>query len=433
MKRIKSLIVLLIISFVAAYAQEKLSADEAVSIALKNNYDILVAKNSAETAKINNTAGNAGMLPGVSVSASDNYSVSNVDQKYSSGTEVKNPDSHANSFNSGVALNWTLFDGGKMFVTKNKLNEIQSLGEIQFKGQVLQTINDVIVAYFNVVRQTQQLASIEEAINSIQVMVNILQTSFVAGLSPKTNLLQAEIDLNVYKENAINQQTVIIASKRNLNQLLSRDPNTAFEVTDSIPTGYIPDEKELTRKLFESNTSILSLQKEVEIAKLSLKEYKTIQMPRLSFNAGYNFQYSNNNTGTVLMNHSLGPQLGGTVSIPIYQAGNASRQIQEAKLQLQSAEYNLESIKLMVNSDLQNTMTTYKNQMQLLEIEKSNMDLAKENLSITMERLRLGQTTSLELHQAQQSYVDAHTRFIDFKYNLKVAETKLRQLLAVLQ
>jgi outer membrane protein len=58
--------------------------------------------------------------------------------------------------------------------------------------------------------------------------------------------------------------------------------------------------------------------------------------------------------------------------------------------------------------------------------------MAKENLEISMQRLRLGQTTSLELHQAQESYVGAQTRLVNFEYNLKVAETKLKQLLSEL-
>jgi outer membrane protein len=427
------ILILSAVTFTATHAQQKLSSDEAVSIALKNNYDIMVAKNSAETARINNTAGNAGMLPDLAISASDNYSLNNVHQKLNSGTEIKSTDSHSNSLNSGLELNWTLFDGGKMFVTKNKLNEIEALGEIGFKSQVLQTISDVIVAYYDVVRQTQQLASIEEAINLTRTSVNILQTSFGAGLSPKTNLLQAEIDLNEFRENAINQQSVIITSKRSLNQLLSRDPNTLFEVTDSIPLNYVPDKMELVQKLYLSNTSVLSLQKQVEIARLSLKEFRTIRLPRISLNAAYNLTKGNNSASTVLMNQSFGPQIGGSVSIPLYQAGNATRQVETAKLQLQSAQYSLENTKLLVNSELQNTLTTYENQMQLLEIEKNNTELAKENLLITMERLRLGQTTSLELHQAQQSYVDSRTRFINFEYNLKVAETKLKQLLSILQ
>ena len=70
-----------------------------------------------------------------------------------------------------------------------------------------------------------------------------------AGLVPKTDLLQAQIDLNVYLENAIDQETVIIAAKRTLNQLISRNIDTPFEVEDSIRNHYIPDNKELETKL----------------------------------------------------------------------------------------------------------------------------------------------------------------------------------------
>jgi outer membrane protein len=432
MMRIICSIFIFILSVSYAQAQQILTSDDAVNIALKNNYDILVATNNAEIARLNNTSGNAGMLPDLAATSSENYSLNNVDQKIASGNVTSYDNSRTNSFNAGVELNWTLFDGGKMFITKNKLNEIQTLGEIEFKDQVLQTVYDVIVAYYNVVRQIQQLVSINEAIRKNETVVKILNTSFTAGLSPKTNLLQAQIDLNVYRENAVDQEGEIITAKRILNSLLSRDANTPFEVTDTIVFDYVPDKEELTRKIFESNTSVLIGKKQVDIANLGLKEYKTALLPRLKFNAGYNFLKNDYSEGSILMNQAYGPQIGGTLSIPIYQSGNASRQIRTARLQLQSTEYNLESISLQVNSELQNTLTIYEKQQQLLEIERNNTALARENLDITIERLRLGQTTSLELHQAQENYVDSYTRLINFEYFLKVAETKLKQLLSAL-
>jgi outer membrane protein len=87
-------------------------------------------------------------------------------------------------------------------------------------------------------------------------------------------------------------------------------------------------------------------------------------------------------------------------------------------------------VKLQVNTELQNALTEFETQEQLLKIERDNAQLARENLDITMERLRLGHTTSLEVSQAQENFVDSRTRLVDFEYLLKVAETKLRQLIA---
>jgi outer membrane protein TolC len=421
------------IIFFSVQAQQMLTPEEAVNIALKNNYDILVSRNAASIDSVNNTPGNAGMLPTIAVTGSETYSPgNNFDQKPSIGAQINSSSAESNAVNAGINLNWTLFDGGKMFVTKNKLNQIQALGELQFRDQVLQTVYNVVLAYYNVVKQKQQLTSINKVINYNLDRVKISQTMFDAGLSPKTNLLQAKIDLNVFQENAINQQAVIISAKRDLNQVLSRGVETPFEVSDSIPLNFIPDKKALAQKLDSANTTILSFQKQAEIAKLSVKEMATLRLPKLNFNAGYGLSQSNTSVGSVLMSRTYGPMVGGTLTIPIYQAGNVNRQVKTAKIQYQSAQYNLENTKLQVNEQLQNALTQFENQQQLLAIEKDNAVLAKENLEITIQRLRLGQTTSLEVTQAESNFVESLTRLVDFEYNLKAAETKLKQLLSSL-
>jgi outer membrane protein TolC len=428
------LILLMTIAWIPVlFAQNLITADDAVAIAMKNSYDILVARNNANIDSLNNTSGNAGMLPTVAVNGSERYSLNNSYIKQSSDITIQYANAGTNAVNAGLELNWTLFDGGKMFVTKNKLEEIEILGQIQFRNQMMQTIYNVVVAYFNVVKQQQQLVSINKVISYNQERVTILQTSFNAGSSAKNNLLQAKIDLNVSRENAITQQSIILSSKRNLNQILSLNiDSVAYDVIDSIPLNYKPDQAELHNQIYTNNTSILSLQKEIDIAKLSINEFKADRLPQINFNTGYIFQYSTNTYGTSLANRTYGPHIGGSISIPIFQAGNASRMIATSKIQLQSAEYDLENSKIFVNTQLQNALTDFENQQNLLSIELENSDLVKENLEISMQRLRFGQTTALEVRQAQQSYEDSLTRLINFKYNLKVAETKLRQLIAAL-
>jgi outer membrane protein TolC len=413
------------------YSQKVLSSEDAISIALKYNYDILVARNSATTDSVNNTPGNAGMLPDVTISSTESYSTATkLHQKFSDGSIVSSSNTQSNSLTANIGLSWTLFDGGKMFVTKRILSEIQELGEIQFRDRVLQTVYDVILAYYDVVRQKQELASINEVITYNLDRVKISQTSFDAGLSPKTNLLQAKIDLNVYQENAINQQSIILAAKRSLNQLLGRNTDVQFEVLDSIPISESLDNRVLSQKIDSSNTSILAYQKQIDVDKLSIKEMNSMLLPKIFFNTGYGLFQSNSPDGNPLVNRTIGPSIGGTVSIPIYQGGNAIRQIKVAKIQLQSDQYNLENVRLKVNQQLQNALTQFENQLNLLKIEKDNAILAKENLEISIQRLRYGQTTSLEVSLAENSFVDSLTRLINFEYNLKVAETKLKQLLA---
>jgi outer membrane protein len=427
-----ALTTLLLMQFCGVNAQEALTVEDAVNIALKKNFDILVANNDAETAKINNTAGNAGMLPVIKLAGTGAYEENNEYQKLSGGAVNKYPSLTTRSLSAGTELSWTLFDGGKMFVTKNKLNEIEALGQIEFMNQVLQTQYDVIAAYYDVVRQKQQLASFNEIISYDRERVKIAEVGYNAGSMVKTDLLQAKIDLNVAMENAINQQSVISAALKTLNSLLGQNPDNVYVISDSIPLGYSPNKEELLQKLNTANTSILASGKQVDIAKLALSETRKSYLPLFSLNAGYYLSNSENSEGSVLHNRLYGPQINGTLQIPLFSAGETKRKTAVSRTALLSAEYNFQNTSLLVNTVLQNTLTDFENQQNLLNIEKENNAVARENLEISLQRLRLGQTTSLEVHQAQEYFVQSGTRLINIKYNLKLAETKLKQLISSL-
>ena len=427
-----SLLSILIIFVSSINAQQKLTIDDAISMTLKANFDILVAKNDATIAKVNNTAGNAGMLPTLKLTGSVNVGQSDVQQKLADGTESNYPTLSTTTLSAGTQLSWTLYDGGKMFVTKSKLNEIQALGEMQFNEKVLQTLYSVIAAYYDVVRQKQQLISINESLNYSRERVKIAQARFTAGSLIKSELLIAKIDLNVALENEINQQYVIDATCKNLNIYLAQNNDSIYEITDSIVLNYSPDKPSLLQKLNSSNTNILAFQKQIEIAQLSLKENRSFYLPQLDFKAGYYLSQSTNSQGSMRNNFSTGPQIGGTLIVPIYSAGENKRKVSTAKIMVQNAEYDLRNVKLQVNTEFENAFTEFENQQKLLKIEKENNSLAKENIQICLERLRLGQSTSLEVRLAQQDYVQSSTRLINFQYNLKIAETKLKQLVSTL-
>src|SRR3954463_11137984 len=90
-----------------AFSQETLTVDQAVEIALKNNFDIQLARNEAEIAARNNSIGNAGMLPVVNAGVSDNYTLNNLHQKFTNATEINKNSVTGSGITAGVALNWT--------------------------------------------------------------------------------------------------------------------------------------------------------------------------------------------------------------------------------------------------------------------------------------------------------------------------------------
>jgi outer membrane protein TolC len=427
----------LLISFFAAIsiclsAQPLLTVDEALRIGLANNYDIQLYENDALSAKANNTAGNAGMLPTVGINGGDQFSYNAINQHLTNGTIISSSGAPNNNLNGALALNWTLFDGTKMFVTKAKLNQLQELGEINVRIQLMQSTADIISAYYDIVRQEQQLKNYNELMNYNAERVKIFETRFNNGLSPKTDLLPAKIDLNTNKENALYQQTIINNSKRKLNLLLGRDASTPFSVSQTIENNFMPDTNSLRQLMNTQNPSIAGKQKELEVAHSIIKEFKTLKYPKLVLNAGYNFSRTDSRAGFTLLSQAYGPQVGATLNIPLFQGGNINRQIKVASYAMKSSSLQLDRLQLQLNNMLQSSIDEYLRQLQLLSLEEENAQMARENMQLSLARLKQGQTNALELQQSQVALETSLTRLNNIRYALKLAETQLKQITGAL-
>ena len=410
---------------------QQLSIDEAVAIALEHNYGIQWAARRAEYATASNTAGAAGMLPTVAATATGTYGQSNVYQQLASGAENKYPAQDMKALSAGVELGWTIFNGGRMFIAKKRLAMADSLGQIGLRESVLQTTYLVVAAYYNMVRIGQQLRAADETIGFNRERLAIIETGFAAGNRPKNDVLQAKIDLNASLQNRTNQQVALDEARRSLNVLLGRSPLTACAVADSIPIAQLPAIEQLTQRADSLSTTLQAYQTQADIARLQLTENRRAYLPSLSLRAAYAYSNVAYSDANILKNRGFGPQVGATLSIPIFDAGTTARRVATAKIDLQSAELSLESARLSLAAELQSAWDSYQNQQQLLDMERNNNQLARENLRIVMERLRLGQTTTLEVQQANESLLQSTTRMINFSFNAKLAETELKRIAAL--
>src|SRR5690606_8548515 len=117
-------------------AQERLSLQDAIAKALEYNFDIRIVKTAADQAAVNNTAGNAGMLPDLNASGSYGAGSANTHIEFADGRIQDVDNALSETISGGVLLNWTLFDGGRMFYRKRQLNELEEIGQVQLKAQV---------------------------------------------------------------------------------------------------------------------------------------------------------------------------------------------------------------------------------------------------------------------------------------------------------
>lgn len=412
-------------------SQYHLTLEEAVAAALQNNYDILLSKNDSAVAALDYSFRNAVFIPRLNGNLGTTWNNNNQKQEFSNGTK-REGDVKTNNINAAILLNWTLFDGLKMFATKDKAEEFIKLGELGIKNQVINTVAEVINTYYNIVRQKQQLRAIEEQMGISQTSVDLAQRKLDIGVGTKPDVLQSKVDLNAQKAAQLEQQTLIAQLKDQLNQVMNVRVTDNYDVADSIPFNTNIILGDVLNGIENSNPLLLITMKNIDIGKLTLKERMAERFPTVSFNSAYNFNKTNNdialNPALPLFNRNKGLNYGFTATVPILNNFNNKRLIKQAKLDIQYQELILESQKSQLSLSVITAFKEYEQQKKALQLEEENILLAKENVSIALEVYRLGASTIIQLREAQKSLEDAYNRLIAARYNAKLAETELLRL-----
>jgi len=436
MKNIKKcfLLFLLLVSVGALKAQQQvLTLEQAIDVALKNNFDIRLARNTAELAANDYAYANFAFVPRLNATAGTTWNNTATKQEFVNGTKRDTSGIKSNNVSGNVTLSWTLFDGLKMFATRNKIASIRDLGELAIKDQVQNSISTIIGGYYNIVQQKQQLKALAEQMSISEERVKLSDAKFSTGLAPKTDLLQSKVDLNAQKALYIRQQTLIEQSKALLNQLMAVPVGaTGYDVVDSIPLNTGLSFAVLQQNIANNNTAIKVQQQNVNISALTIKESKADYFPVISFNSGYNYNRNTSNAAT----NAFSPKFnrngvlsyGFTAAIPIFNGFNVKRQVQNARIDFDFQNITLDNVKSQVDLSLNNAFRDYEYYKKQVSLEEETNDLARENAMVALERFKQGVSTILEVKIAQQSLEDSYYRLIQARYNTKLAETELGRL-----
>ena len=413
-------------------AQKMLTLDEAIATALQNNYNIQLSKNDSAVAALDYSYRNAAFLPSVNANLSGLYRNNNQNQKFSDGTQRKLNDIRSNNYAASVDLNWVIFDGLKMFATRDKLKEIVQLGSLEIKQQIVSTIADVITNYYAIVKQKQQLKAIDEQINLNKERVKLAAYKLDIGVGAKPDVLQSKVDLNAQKAAYLNEETKMAKLRETLNQIINIKPGTNYVVSDTILIDMNVSLGDIQQGLDTQNPDLLLAQKNIDIAKLILKERKADLFPTVSLSAGYDFNRTNNkatvNPFQPLFSRNYGRNIGFNISIPIFNHFNTKRLIRQSQLDIQYRQLLFDNQKSMVSLQVLNAYKDYELQKKALALEEENILLAEENVNIVFQVYKLNSTTLIQLKEAQNSLQEAQTRLINARYNTKLAEIALRKL-----
>jgi outer membrane protein len=387
----------------------KVSLEECVKLALKNNYNrqsvTLNELSSQEVYKQSKME----RLPNLNATLGETYTNSSSTGSDWSGNY---------SLNTGV----TIYQGGSISQTieKNKLSAKQAT------YQTTQYDNDltiqVLQAFLTVLGNEELLRYQDAILNTSKEQVEQGKARFEGGeiLESDYLLLKAQ-----YADDQSNILETTISRNNSLNtlkKLMSLNLSQAIEIIypdDSVleAMGIMPTESEVISRSIKTMPDLRISDFNVAIAETGLRISRAAYAPTLSLEASIGSGHANNfSTYGSQLSDRLNQQIGLTLSIPIFNRGATKSKVVQSRIALQQAELELKQTEL----DLRKTLTEDYRSVVLAESQYKSSTVLQQAYLASFEAYRKkfeqGSITAVDLLQQQNNYISAMYDYIQNKY-----------------
>lgn len=427
---------IIIIVFVASFnanAQDNLSLKDAIEIGLKNNYKIQIAGKNIDIAERNNNWLEAGALPSITANAqqSFNWSENNNPTSFVLGT------SRNTNLSYGADLNWVLFNGFKVKISKDKLQYLQEQSQGNAAVVVENTIQSIILGYYNALLQQEKLNVLAELIKVSVDRFNYVKQKNELGTASTFDLLQVKNAMLTDSTNFLMQELAFNNALRNLNMLMAIDVEKKFVLSDKLT-----HEKQLITidglksKMLSNNQTLKNQYINKEILQKDKGLMRANMFPVLSFSAGGNQSLSGfkgttrfgNEEINTSGNESFTYYANFTLTFNLFNGHKTHRAFNNLRIQEEIADLTATEMELTLTNELISVVELYKARTIILNLTNESLKSAELNLQIAKDKYQSGSISSFEFRDIQIAYLNTAATQLEAVYNAISSNTDIVRL-----
>ncbi len=431
MMNIKTYIVFSFVFFgFIATAQDVLTTDEAMKLALEHNYGIKIATNTVEVADNNQGILNSGYLPTLTGNAGASIDVQNSDGELANGETRVADGAETRRYNASINLNYTLFDGMGRLYNYKRLKEEYLLSELEARQTIETTMVQLFSIYYTIAQLSENSDVLEETLIISKDRLRRSGYQFDYGQNTKLDVLNAEVDINNDSISVINIKQQLKNTKRDLNVVLGNKKSEEFRVETELNFLLELNKETLLEKMKANNVSLLQAESNINISEYDIKTSKAQFLPTVGLVGSYGWNESTNNSplAFTLQNTNTGVSAGLNLTWNLFDGGGTITRVKNTKLFLENQKLQKEQLIIDIERNFNNAWDNYQNKLLIFQVQEDNIKTAQNNFDRTEEKFKLGQVTSIEFRQAQLNLLNAELSRNQAKYDAKLAELDVLQI-----
>ena len=404
----------------------------ALAKAYLNNPDINQQRAGVRAADENIPKANAGFLPTINGQASYGVSYSQFNSPTESidlGGGVSIPvgggagDLLAHPRGFGVTVNENIWNGDRTINGVRQAESSMLAAREQLRNTEQNVLLNAVTYYMNVLRDAAILSLNRANVDVLKEQLRNTQDRFNVGEVTKTDVAQAQASLAGAEAQALSAQSTLQSSIASYRQTIGDEPKNLAPVK--------PLERVLPKSLAEAiaisqveHPAIVAALHGVDAAELNVKIFEGALLPTLSAQVQAAQQWDSTAL-QVIPNRFFNVTATAQLNIPIYQGGAEYASTRQAKEQLTQQELQAAQQRDAVRAAVTSAWWLFAVSPAVIRSSRAQVDAAAVALAGVREEAKVGQRTTLDVLNAQQTLLNARVQLVSAEHDQVVASFAL--------
>lgn len=434
MLRFKQLSLLLAVLFsgcIIMHAQEKISLDEAIQIALSESNTIKIADMTIEKTGYAKKGAYSALYP--NISASGNYQRTLKKQ-----VMVMEMGGQAMSIEVGTDNNVTAGISAAMPLVNAQLWQSLKLSELdlelaieQARSSKISMVSQVKQAFYAVLLAKEAYDVYKEVYDNAQKNFEDVEKKYNVGKASEFEFLRAKVNVNNSEPEVFSAENAVILAIWQLKAIMGIDLETEIDVEGKLSD--YADELLATALYnegvnFENNTNLLQLRIQDEMLSKTIKMTKFQYIPTLSASFGYNYVAMGNSFD---MNWNPYSVVALNLNIPIFSGFSKRNSIREYQKSQDIIRLSIEDTERNLNIALENYRDKMNTSVKRYSAAEATLAMAQKSYDISEKMYEVGKATLVELNDAQLALTQAQLTMSQAIYQFMTNKAAIDELMGV--
>jgi len=398
---------------------KRLNLQECIQIALKNNPQILVSQIGVAKLQKKIPEARAGFYPSLNFNAD-------------AGRLTAQPGFTAgktgDSYNSGLALRYNIFQGGKTLASVHAARENYEAGKSEYKGNQHDLILSVVEAYYRLLQEEQFTRVAEKSLQRAKSHLDFANARFKIGLASRSDILKAKTEQSNAKLALIHARNAVSMARGQLNFLLGRNVSSPIRIVDDLAKAAANEAgknqskfQTLVEEAYKKRPELKKLRDQLQAQRSFIRMAKADYYPGVSLDANYNFN------GAKVSQLYRSNYIGLSISLPLFSGFSRPARVAQEKLGLLALERQTAALRQQISLEVWNAFLALEEVKERIVNTQVFLKDARESLDISEGEYKEGVGSMLDVLDAETTFVTAEQKYIKALADFKIAQMVLRR------